>query len=213
MPSKVALLIVQKCEEYLERELTHDEQIKCEELNINYHTNAILAYIDGLIRKEAPRDFGLVYHAIMNGLLRGAYRRHDLIHIEGRFKEVYDRLHSFVGDGMSNAELEAVIFMAEDCTNKEMEAAIAVARMRGVHHIKYVRAVIEGNRRAVSKHALSKQNKFVPTEHEKAKRIDVPRVDVVRTAWRHRLEEARAKVLLVKAELNARKKSGHKGTD
>ena len=208
MASKSAGLIIEVCQRYLGRALTQDEQLQCEELNLNWYTNAILGYVEGLIKKKSPKNFDFVYYPIMNGLLRGAYRRHDILYLRDRMKQVYLKLHAFVGDGMSNAELEACIFMAEDCSDKEIDSALAVARLKGVHHLKYVRAVIEGNRKAVSRRAMqTKLRRFVPTEHERRERVSVPMVPAIREAWRHRLNDAKEKIRLVEAELNAQNRS------
>lgn len=204
MPSKAGLIIADKIQQYLERALTEEELIKCDELNLNYYTQAILGYVSGLIKKNSPKDFEIVYTAIMNGLLRGAYRRHDLIYIRGRLETIYRRMHALTGDGMSNSELEAIIFLAEDCTDKEIDAAIAVARNRGINHIKYVRAVVEGNRKAVSRSAAKRFKKFVPVEYEERTKVSVPRVDVIREQWKRRLAKTRSKIELAKAELNTR---------
>lgn len=207
MPSKSALVIEQKLEQYLGRALTQDESLKTEELNINWYTSAVCSYIDGMMRKGAPKDFDLVYTPIMNGLLRGAYRRRDIIKITGRFREVYLRLHQLTGDGMTNGELESVIFLAESCTNKEIDAAIAVARARGVSHVNYIRAVIEGNRKAASRaHAAKDFKQFVPNEYGKKEAIGVPRVDAIREGWLRKIADAKEKIELSKAELNAKRK-------
>lgn len=204
MPSSAANLIAAKTEEYLGEALTADQLIQCEELNLNYFTGPIIRYIDGLIKKNAPKDFGLVYHAIMNGVMRGALRRNDLIYLKDRMREVYERLHKFVGDDFSQGELESIIFMAEDCSDREINAALSVARSRNVHHLKYVRAVIENNRRAASR-GRKDLKAYQPKEYEKLRKSYVPRVDAIREGWRRRLGEVHERIELTKAELNARK--------
>lgn len=214
MPSKSALEVIGRAQEWLDRALTTEEQYQCEELILNYYTRSVVRFVSGFIKKSTPQDFRLLYHPVMNGMLRGAYRRHDIIYMKDRMKEVYDKIQTFVGDGMSDKELESVIFMADDCTDKEIDSAIVASRVKGVHHAGYVRAIIEGNRRAATKHIKAvnpNRKKFVPPSYLAPAEGTVPRVDAIRDSWRNRVRSAKSKIEETNAELNAKKKVDKRG--
>lgn len=209
MPSKSALLIGRRCEIFLGRALSAEELTGCEEIALNYYPNAIERYIDGMTKKKAPQDFNLVYYPIMNGVIRGALRRHDIIYMRGRFKEVYDRVVPFIGDGFSDPELESIIYMAETCSNIEIDGAINVARIRGIHHARYIRAVIDNNRRKAhyDLHKQGKIREYVPPDYlvDPPKR-NFPHVRAIRIAWQRKVLKAKSEIDQVEAELNALKR-------
>lgn len=186
--------------------MTDSEYMKCEELALNFYPGVVLSYVNGLMRRGTPRDFRLVYHPIMRGVLRGAYRRHDIINMEGRFRKVYDRLHEYVGDGMSDGELSSLIWLAENATDADIEAAIAAARYKGVVNVSYVKAIIEGNRRSVLRKPVKLGRKIVVDEVSLPTKA-IPRVSFIREAWRRRLNEAGKRIEVVQAELNATRRT------
>jgi hypothetical protein len=207
MASTGANLISEKMAEYLGQPLTEEQLLKCEELNLNYFTNAVLGYIKGLIRKKAPKMFELVYDAILGGVLRGALRRHDIIYLRGAMLDTYNKLSAFVGDGMGEGELSDIIALAENCTARELDAAIQAARISGGQHVAYVRAIIDKNRRAASRsRAISNKKKFIPSEYIATGIGGVPRVDLIRDLWKERIRNAEEMIEINNTELNLRRR-------
>lgn len=211
MPSATALRIELKAREFLNRELTRGERLQCEELALNLYPKALIAYVDRLIRRKVnPKSFSLIYQPARNVVFRYSHRRSDWIYMKGRMGNVYARVGEFVGDGFSERELDAIVFLADDCTQAELDAAIAYARGRGIHSVAYLKACILGNRKrymlgAVRSGKLQQYIGDVKEIKELLIGAQVPRIDKLRDLWRFRVRGTVEKLKLVEAELNARR--------
>lgn len=211
MPSATALRIAIKASEFLRRELNGHEQEMCEELALNLYPKAVIQYIDRLTRKKAPKQFSMIYQPCKNMLIRWSRRRDDWICMKGRMRNVYNKVGQFVGDGFSERELDSIIFLSDDCSDAEIDAAIAYSRGRGIHNASYLKAVILGNRKRYTLGAIrrGKLAQYIP-EVATLRALDVgirkvPNIDRIRDLWRFRVRQAVDKIELIQAELNAKK--------
>lgn len=207
MASRAARLIQARIEQFLLRKLTREEVIKCEEMNLKTFATAVITFINSKEKKGTPKEFRFIYEPIMRGKLYGAVKRQVSLRLTGRFAKVYERFDEFVGDGMGNGELEAVVAMAGDYSDEEIDAAICVAEARGIRRIPYVRGIIDGNRRAASvviKRSTAKPISSLPdyTDRSHWTRI-VPCVQTIRERWAEKMKEAAAEAELLQAEKKA----------
>jgi len=211
LPSATALRIGLKAQEFIARELTRGERLQCEELALNLYPRAVIQYIDRLIRRKAkPNTFSLIYQPARNMVFRYSHRRNDWIYMRGRMLSVYQRVGEFCGDGFSESELDAIVFLVDDCSPAEIDTAITYARGRGIHSAAYLKACILGNRKRYTLNAVhrGKLAQYIP-DVESIKAIvvpaRVPRIDKLRDLWRFRVRKTNDRLKLIEAELNARR--------
>lgn len=204
MASKAAQIITERLERFLQRKLTKAELLQVEEMNLKTWATAIMSFIDSKERKGIPKDFRLIYGPVMRGKLRGAVKREVPLRLDGRLLEVYNDFTEFAGDGMGNAELEAVVAMAGSYSDEELESAMRVSAARGIRRICYVRGIIDGNRRAASvamRRSTSRPISSLPRVAHSTQ--IVPRVDDIRKRWAEKLRESKAEAELLQAERKA----------
>lgn len=177
-------LIKEKFEALVRRDLTPEEALKCEELALNYFTGPILTYLEREAKRPVLAMFESVYAALNNGKVRGAQRSVRRIELLGRLSIVFKKLDLFK-PGMSDGEALAVIEMADKFKDSHIDRAIAIARSRGVQHVRYVLQVCVGNEKkptAPTKKAIVADEPFKQEYHVKAADVE--------KSWAKSLEKA-----------------------
>jgi hypothetical protein len=137
-------MIAARFRQLLERELTVPEQMRCEELALNWFTGPVLSWLEAQGRKRLQHTFEVLHAALARGVVRGASRgtrRHDFARAEAL--AIYMRLDNF-HPGMSDSEAQAMTRLIDRHTPVEVARGVQAAQARRVQHVRYVLAVVEG---------------------------------------------------------------------
>ncbi len=200
MMSRPGQQLAAKIQERVGRNLTSTEQRMCEEMVMNFYTNALLRFADRFVRP--PATIEAFYFSVMNGHLHGANRRFELVRLTGRLGEVFDRIVAYAGEGISQTALEDIVEIAYASTDAEIIQAIDRARAACICSVGYVKAIIFRRRQKTMKLPHTEERRAEPV-HKKA--ASDPVVQQAKTTWKKKLDEAQAEHELTRAEQAAQK--------
>lgn len=163
MASLLAVQLRKKVEAFLGRGLKPGLVWKCEELIINFKPWVPQRYLEGLSEnlentRVTMRNWGIFYFPLyaMAKSFRGFARRDTFYFLKGSLAGLYQRCDLMAGDGFGEKDLSAILFLANECTNPEIEIAFTTARITGLRTIRHLRGIILANRaRAVLPHPES----------------------------------------------------------
>lgn len=199
MPSEQANRIVESAFHLTGQELTAQQKLHCEELAFNVFTGAICRWMQifetGVRRgsKKRPK-FESIYWPIMNGMLVGAIRRKgtDKFHFDTeKKKQIYSRVHMFLGNGFPATDLDAVVWMCQHATPSEVQSAIDAATFKGVRSATYVRSIIVGNRRRAAANLAALNDKYKKITTDLPNVVPhIPDVKSLQKNWQRKLKDA-----------------------
>lgn len=215
MPSDSANRIIESCQNVIGRELTDNEKIQCEEMAANVFSGAIVRYLgflDKSMRKGTRKrpSFTNIYFPVIRGALIGARRRPDgkqFFFDTVAKRQIYARMHMYLGDGFSQTDLEAIIWLCTFVTPQDVQSAIDVAAFKGIRNGQYVRSIVVGNRRRATAqlaHHNAKYKKITSDPPDIS--IGVPDVVSLQRSWQRKLKDAIEREKTSRAEREGIKK-------
>lgn len=153
MASLLAVQLRHRIEAYLGRGLTIRQVKHCEEIVINLKPWVPLRYLEGLTRalgkdRQSMRNWGMFYFPLyaLASEFRGFVRRKDFIFLKGRVHRIYRKCDLMAGDGFGEKDLDAVLFLVDECTDPEIETTFTIARTYGLRTLRHLRGIILKNR-------------------------------------------------------------------
>jgi hypothetical protein len=153
MASKLAVQLRHRLEAYLSRGLSIHQVHRCEEIVINFRPWVPLRYLDALVKAlgdhhRTSRNWGMFYYPLyaMGHSFRGYFRRSDLVFIRGRFRRIYEKCDLLAGSEFEEKDLAAILFLANNCTDKEIHGAFTIARTYGLRTLRHLRGIVLKNR-------------------------------------------------------------------
>jgi hypothetical protein len=153
MASLLAVQLRHKLEAYLGRELTVRQVKKVEEIILNFkpwYPTRFLEALEETLSHESTRqrNWGLFYFPLyaVAKAFRGYTRRSNMVYLRGRLRRVYDQCDALGGDGYGEKDLSAILFLAGECTDKEIHHTFTIARTYGLRTIRHLRGIILKNR-------------------------------------------------------------------
>lgn len=164
MPSHQGIQVAQFMQGFMQRALSKDEVVACDELALNVSTGAVLSYIKSMEKRYAdkPRKLNHVYSPICQGVLKGAYRMPKWTRIN---PSVYWAVHEFLGTGFSFKELMDIAWISElKPEQEELNSAMRTAAGRNIFSSSYVKAIIVGRRNVVRRQEQYEKSKFQKVE-------------------------------------------------
>lgn len=210
MPSLTAREAALVIERVIKRPLHECEWLKVEELVFNFHLRTIETFSRRL--KNAV-TFGIIYYPLINGHLTYARKHLGIVHFIGRMKEVYELLDGYIGRTYADSEIDAMKFLADECTDEQVKKGLRIAVRYGVHSARYIKKIIHGMRqRAIP-------DEPAPNVWEDLSKIQNVNTRAARAAWRQRLERnserqlAKRAASLAQQKLLGRNRANDTGSD
>lgn len=215
MPSQAANEIIRCIQTIINRELTFEQRLACEEIVLNVYPGAACRFIKNWAKNLSKKHnkvmvFDHFYVPIMNGIIVGASKRprDKMFRFDTATKKMmYGAMHAYLGTNFSMKELEDIVWFTQFTTMAELQTAINVAQHHGVVNCAYVRAIIVGNRRKAAALLRLQDARFKKiTEDPPNVLIGVPNVKSLQDAWTKRLKYAADASEESEVERNANKK-------
>lgn len=215
MPSDNANRVIELVAKLIDRELTAEEKLNCENMVYNVFTGPICRYVGCMIKsvhkknKKRP-NFPNIYFPIINGVMVGARRKEgkDQFFFDSDVKrQVYARVHMYLGDGFSASDLDCIVWLATHTTPGEVQSAIDAATFKGIRNACYVRSIVVGNRRRATAQLAAHNTKYAKiTDDPPNISIGVPDVMSLQKNWQRKLKDAVDHQRTTNAEREGRKK-------